>query len=202
MLGHPGVWTSLTPKLGALPHYPPVPPHLLQVTRISAETTSLVGSVKPRLLGRVRVTARVRSHFDSGTASRTREPSREWISPSPQRGTMSPTSRRWRYRTERPRVGGAGEVNCGWGYECRKLRGVGLWEGMPFREGGCELLSLAGRGVFSHPPCGQDWSRGPGGAESVRGAQAYPAGFRQVYLFTCTILPPKGKPAGKWAWQI
>lgn len=63
-------------------------------------------------------------------------------------------------------------MDCGWGYECCKHRGVGLWEGMLFREGRTELLNLAGRELFSTPGCGQDWSTEAGGAESARGAQA------------------------------
>lgn len=87
VLEHPRVGVTLTPKHGDLPHYPPLPPSLLKVTRISVETTSLEGSVKPTLLGRF--SASIRSQLDSGSANLPRESSREWVSPSPQRGAMS-----------------------------------------------------------------------------------------------------------------
>lgn len=44
------------------------------VTRISSETTSLEGSVKPRLLGRFRTRVRIRSQSGSGSTSKPREP--------------------------------------------------------------------------------------------------------------------------------
>lgn len=152
--GHPGVGATTDCPTWSTSDF-------LKVTRISAETTSLEDSVKPRLLGRFRVLARIGSQPGSGSIN---APRNELCQPqieSPNEKQCRPTSRRRRCRTkvnsERSRRGRR------WvGFQCRRRSGVGLWAGIPLREGGAELRqhSWEGRG---HPDVG--------GAEAERRAE-------------------------------
>lgn len=115
--------------------------------------------------------------------------------PVPKEAQCRPTSRRWRYRTERSGVGGAEEV---W------IVG-GVTNAASIGESGCgrecylereELAQSSWEGSSSPPP---DVGRtgAPRRAEPsprVVPRLHYPAGYRQVHLvFTCSILPPKGR---------
>lgn len=139
----------MTRKHGVLPQvgYPPLPPTLLKVTRISSETTSVGGSVKPRPLGRFKTRARMRSQSGSGSTARQGSPRKERVSSdvapkenndarSPGDGDIGLRGQRW---------AGLEEVGCGWGHECRGSEGRAA-SGKDLGREGLNCASITGRG--------------------------------------------------------